>query len=79
MTRNIMTEWMAIAHWPDCRKLEKPGIIFELQNASGQSLFTRCLVDPAVPVDWVHPPIRFRVIVDQPPEHSAPLPAPVHR
>jgi hypothetical protein len=45
-----MTEWIAIARWPDCRKLEKPGIIFELQNASGHSLFTRCLVDPAVPV-----------------------------
>ena len=38
-----MSEWMAIAQWQECEKLARPGIIFELRNSEGQSLFTPCV------------------------------------
>jgi hypothetical protein len=71
-----MSEWMAIAQWHECAKMARPGIIFELRNEQGQSLFTRCVAAlPAIPSDWA-PAVRFRAVAEPKPEHSAPIPSP---
>jgi hypothetical protein len=72
-----MSEWMDMSRWPDCRKLERPGIVFELRNAAGQTLWTPCTASPPpLPVGWTSPPIRFRAVAERKPTHSAPLPPP---
>jgi hypothetical protein len=71
-----MAEWVPIEKWPDCRLMERPGIVFELVNAEGLSLFTPCGPMPATPFGWKSPPIRFRPVEEKPPVHSAPLPPP---
>ena len=72
-----MAEWLAIAHWQECAKLAKPGVVFELRNAEGQVLVTACSERfPALPYDWKSPPIQFRTVVEAKPEHSAPIQAP---
>ena len=57
-----MGEWISMDRWPDCRSMERPGIIFELANADGLSLFTACGPLPKLPFDWKSPPVRFRAI-----------------
>ena len=58
-----MGEWMAIAQWHECEKMARPGIIFELRNSEGQSLFTPCVAQlPPTPFDWKSPPVMFRAI-----------------
>ena len=70
-----VSEWMAIAQWQQCRAMERPGIVFEIQNAAEQSMFTPCVVPmPPPPFDWKSPPVRFRAVTERPPEHSAPIP-----
>ncbi len=72
-----MSEWMAIAQWQECEKLAKPGIIFEIRNAEGQSLFTQCVVPlPKMPFDWKSPPVKFRAVIAPKPQHSTPMPPP---
>ncbi len=72
-----MGEWIAIAQWERCAEMAKPGIIFEIRNADGLSLFTPCVQPlPTPPFDWKSPPIEFRAIVEPPPTHSTPLPPP---
>jgi hypothetical protein len=72
-----MGEWIDIAEWERCRNLERPGIIFEIRNAEGLSLFTPCVIPlPQMPFDWKLPPIEFRAVVEPAPEHSDPLPPP---
>ncbi len=72
-----MSEWMAVAQWDDCAKLARPGIIFEIRNVAGQSLFTPCVSPlPAMPWDWKSPPVAFRAIPEPKPQHSEPLPEP---
>ncbi len=72
-----MGEWLAIEHWPECIRLERPGIVFELRNGDGQSLFTPCVLPlPEIPFDWTSPPEVFRPVAEQEPVHSAPLPEP---
>jgi hypothetical protein len=70
-------EWIAIEHWDLCAGMERPGIIFEIRNATGNSLFTNC-VDPLppMPFDWVSPALEFRTVVEPPPVHSGPIPEP---
>jgi hypothetical protein len=72
-----MSEWIAIAQWRDCAQMARPGIIFEIRNADGQSLFTHC-VDPLpkMPFDWNSPPVVFRAIPEPKAEHSTPIPPP---
>jgi len=75
-----MTEWMAIAQWHECEKMARPGIIFELRNAEGQSLFTPCVPKvPPTPFDWKSPPKIFRAIAEPTPQHSEPMPPPTAR
>jgi len=72
-----MSEWLPISQWHECRTMERPGIVFELQNAVGQSLFTRCVVPlPPPPFDWTSSPVRFRAVRERPAERSTPIPAP---
>lgn len=72
-----MSEWMAIAQWEKCRELARPGIIFEISNAEGKSLFTPCVMPlPPMPFDWKAPPLRFRAMPEATPERSAPIPPP---
>ena len=72
-----MGEWVPIERWPECAQMEKPGIIFELRNADGLSLFTPCVLPlPQVPFDWKSPPVVFRAIPAPPPVHSSPIPKP---
>jgi hypothetical protein len=72
-----MDDWMAIAQWQECQKLARPGIIFELKNAEGQSLLTTCAAQvPPMPFDWKSPPVMFRAISVPKPEHSTPMPPP---
>ena len=72
-----MGEWIAIAQWHECEQMARPGIIFELRNAEGQSLFTPCVVEiPATPFNWKSPPVMFRAISAPRPQHSTPMPPP---
>jgi hypothetical protein len=74
---DIVGEWMAIALWQNCAELARPGIVFEVRNAHGQSLLTPCVQPlPAAPFDWISPATEFRAVPEKPPERSAPLPAP---
>jgi hypothetical protein len=69
--------WLPISDWARCRELAKPGLIAELRNAEGQSLFTPCTDEvPPVPFDWASPVEKFRMIVEPTPTHSTPLPEP---
>jgi hypothetical protein len=72
-----MGEWISIEQWQECLKLARPGIIFEISNAEGKSMFTPCVVPlPPVPFNWKSAPARFRAIPEPAPQHSSPLPEP---
>ncbi len=72
-----MADWIAIDQWQRCAEMAQPGIIFELRNAEGLSLFTPCTaVLPQPPFDWKSPPVAFRAVPEPSPGHSRPLPAP---
>ena len=75
-----MGEWIPIEQWSRCAALERPGIIFELRNREGQSLWTRCSPSlPPRPFDWASPPVQFRAVPAEPPRHSDPLPGRARR
>jgi hypothetical protein len=70
-----MSDWVPIVQWSECRQMERPGIIFELRNAEGLSMFSPCAATlPAAPQDWKSPPVAFRAIAGQRPRHSTPIP-----
>jgi hypothetical protein len=70
-------EWIPIDEWARCIELSRPGIIFEIRNADGLSLFTPCIVPPPdAPFDWKLPPLEFRAVPETPAERSDPIPAP---
>jgi hypothetical protein len=72
-----MGEWIAIEQWQRCVELARPGIVFEIRNTSGNSMFTECVTPlPAAPFDWQTPPVAFRAVPETPPPHSDPLPPP---
>ena len=72
-----MGEWIAIALWQQCAQMAKPGVVFEVRNADGQSLLTPCVrLPPAAPFDWKSPPKEFRAVSEPAPERSSPIPAP---
>jgi hypothetical protein len=73
----FMSDWVPIGQWGDCRQMERPGIIFELRNAEGLSMFAPCAPTvPAPPHDWKSPPVVFRAIAEPRPRHSGPIPKP---
>ena len=72
-----MNEWLTIDRWNECQALTRPGIVFEIQNSQGQSMFTPCVVPlPAAPENWKSPGVKFRAVVQLKPQHSDPLPTP---
>lgn len=72
-----MSEWVDIAQWARCHDMERPGIIFEIRNAEGLSLFTPCVTPlPEMPFDWKQPALEFRPVEETPPERSTPIPPP---
>ena len=72
-----MSEWISIAQWQDCARMARPGIVFEIRNAAGQTMLAPCVQPlPAAPFDWSSPPLQFRAVAEPKPEHSAPIPPP---
>ena len=72
-----MIEWIAIDQWERCVEMARPGIVFEMRNAEGLSLFTPCVTPlPEPPFDWKSRAVEFRPAPEAPPVHSAPLPKP---
>ncbi len=71
-----MSEWIAIEQWVQCVQMERPGIVFEVRNGEGQSLFTPCVHPLQTPWDWKSAPVQFRAVPEAPPKHSSPLPKP---
>lgn len=72
-----MIDWIPIDQWVECARLERPGIVFEVRNAQGQTLLTACTPDkPQAPFDWTGPPLEFRPVPEAPAKHSSPLPGP---
>ena len=72
-----MSEWLAISEWHRCVQMARPGIVFEVRNAEGKSLFTPCVTPvPAMPANWTSPPLQFRAVAEPAPERSTPIPPP---
>ena len=72
-----MSDWIAIEQWSECVRMERPGIVFELRNEQGLSLFTPCVLPlPEAPFDWQSPPNKFRAVEAAKPRHSSPIPKP---
>ena len=72
-----MGEWIAIEEWQRCLDMVRPGIVFEIRNADGNSMFTPCVTPiPPMPFDWTSAPVEFRAVVEPPPQHSTPIPPP---
>jgi len=72
-----MSDWMAIAHWQECQRMVRPGIVFEIQNREGLSLLSPCTITlPDLPFDWKSPAVRFRAVREVQPIHSDPIPPP---
>jgi hypothetical protein len=71
-----MSEWMSIDRWAECRTMERPGIIFEVRNAVGQTMLTRCTPTPLRSFDWTSGPTQFRAVPDPGPRRSGPIPPP---
>jgi hypothetical protein len=71
-----VSEWVDFDRWKDCQQLERPGFVFEIRNAEGQSLFTGCEVPLRLPSSWKSAPVRFRLVEAPRPRHSTPIPKP---
>jgi len=72
-----MGEWIPIDQWDLCAEMARPGIVFEIKNGEGLSLFTPCVTPmPPMPSDWRSMPVQFRAVAEAPPRHSEPLPKP---
>jgi hypothetical protein len=72
-----MVDWIPMDRWAECSQLERPGIVFEVRNAKGETLLTACMPEtPKAPFDWTGPPIEFRPVPEPKPRHSTPLPEP---
>jgi hypothetical protein len=71
-----MSEWIDFERWPDCVRMERPGYVFEVRNGEGRILLTPCTVPLRLPFDWTSPPVRFRLVEEQSPHHSTPVPRP---
>jgi hypothetical protein len=72
-----VSEWLPIADWGRCAELARQGVVFEIRNRDGLSLFAECAeAVPAAPWDWTSPPVEFRAVIEPPAERSTPIPAP---
>ncbi len=71
-----MSDWVDFAQWTACARMERPGFVFEIKNAEGQSLFTPCRHPLQLPFDWKAAPVQFRLVKEMKPRHSSPIPRP---
>ena len=77
MEHRAVSDWVDIKDWDLCSQMARPGIVFEVRNAEGQSMLTPCTPSPPKPpFDWKSAPLKFRAVTEQPPEHSSPIPKP---
>ena len=74
-----MSEWIPFDRWPECLRMERPGIVFEVRNGAGQTILTKCEVPLPMPFDWASQPTHFRAVPAVPPRHSSPIPKPRDR
>ncbi|MGE3528175.1 MAG: hypothetical protein AB7G54_01970 [Methyloceanibacter sp.] len=75
MRHRIMSDWIDINQWDYCHELARPGIVFEIRNAEEQSMIAHCAASvPSAPFDWKSAPVKFRAIVELPPQLSQPIP-----
>lgn len=74
-----MSDWIDFDQWKNCARMERPGYVFEVRNAAGDSLFTPCTHPLQTPSDWTSAPVRFRLVPEPEPRHSAPIPGPRQR
>jgi hypothetical protein len=72
----MMSDWIDFDRWNECVRMERPGFVFEVKNANGQSLFTPCRHPLQTPWDWKSGPVQFRLVKEIKPRHSEPLPKP---
>ena len=74
MRHRIMSDWLDIDQWDHCHKLARPGIVFEIRNAEEQSMIAHgAAAVPAAPFDWISAPVKFRAVVELPPQLSQPM------
>lgn len=71
-----MSDWMDFEHWAECEQLARPGYVFEVVNGEEQRLFTNCVQPLVKPWDWTSDPVRFRLVPEQQPRRSKPMPKP---
>ena len=74
-----MGDWIDFDRWPDCVSMERPAIVFEIENSERQVLLTECIVPLPTPSGWTSPPVRFRAVEAPEPRHSSPIPKPQQR
>ncbi len=74
-----MSEWFDFQRWTDCAGMSRPGHVFEVTNAQGQSMLTPCVPKLETPWDWTSAPLRFRLVPEAPPRRSSPMPTPSPR
>lgn len=72
-----MSDWIDIQYWERCSEMARPGIVFEIRNAEGESMLAPCTeAVPSAPFDWKSGPLHFRAVVEPKAEHSNPIPKP---
>ena len=69
-------DWMNMDLWSECARMERPGYVFEIENAQGMTIQMHCAEAIPVPWDWTSPPQRFRLIVEPEAIRSDPIPPP---
>ena len=73
-----MSEWIDFERWLECVRMERLGIVFEVENGNGQRLFTPCVIPLREPFDWRSRATRYRPVPAARPRHSFPIPKPRH-
>ena len=68
--------WYDFSQWHRCAALERPGYVFEIENAEGMKLWTPCSATVELPFQWKSGPQRFRLVIPEQPRHSDPMPPP---
>lgn len=71
-----MSEWISFDRWSECAHMEQAGILFQIVNAQGEKLLTKCTPSVTIPFDWKSQPTRFRLVKEGRPRRSNPLPPP---
>jgi hypothetical protein len=69
-----MSDWIDFDRWKDCAGMERPGVVFEVVNAQGQTLLTPCVERLETPWDWKSGPVRFRAVAAPKARRSDPIP-----